>query len=384
VVQALIFGAKMKSRKKYFAILLAIIILLVCFFVVFNLPASSSIGPENKIWLTGWDYRKSHDIQGSLGAGVDYQIKLIVHYQKGTDSGSDVYLGLKCQRNFDDVRFTAADSLTLLDYWLETKVDGDHAVFWVKINSNLDFNQTIYIYYSNTTVASTSDVQKTFPFADDFSGSSLNNAQWRTFGSGKATVSGGVCTLESVPGDRGWIYILGKTSVGTNYAVRFSSFVIEQGEYRYTHHGFATIFNSSDSTFGRIDEYPNYITASQESIFHAWSLRTRSDSNTSRLDLSNNAPVVGAFCTYEIQRNGSTNVLLTSNDVFQGTLNTNVPTIKMNAMFSADNGGSNLYSVTAVDWVIIRKYVVDEPLQGPWGVQETVLLNNIFGFTLRN
>ena len=168
---------------------------------------------KTKIGYQVGNYRKSHDIQGSPGAGTDYQIKITTHYQKGIDSGSDVYLSSKCQKNFDDVRFTAADGLTVLDYWRETKTDAEYAVFWVKINDNLGSNQTIYIYFGNISISSASNMQKTFPFADDFSGSTLNTAKWRSFGQGKVTVNGGECTLESVPGDRGWIYILGKTLV---------------------------------------------------------------------------------------------------------------------------------------------------------------------------
>jgi len=39
---------------------------------------------------------------------------------------------------------------TLLDYWMESKVDGDNAVFWVKVADDLSTNAvTIYIYYGN-------------------------------------------------------------------------------------------------------------------------------------------------------------------------------------------------------------------------------------------
>lgn len=360
----------MKSRTKFLAILLTVIITSICFFVVFNLPAPS-VSTENQNWLAGWNYRKSHDIQGSAGAGTDYQIKITTHYPKGIDSTSDVYLAAKCQKNFDDVRFTGADGLTLLDYWLETKADADYAVFWVKVNDNLDFNQTIYLYYGNTTILSASNIEKTFPFADDFSGNNLNTAKWRTMGTGKVTISGGECTLESISGERGWIYLLGKTLVGTNYSIQFRSLVIEQGEYRWTHHGFATIYNASDNTGGRIDEFPNYITASQEAIYYAWSLRTRAYSNTSRLDLSNDAPAVATFYNYEIQRNGTTNVLLNCNNALQGSISTNIPTINMGAMLSADNAGSTLYSVTVIDWVFIRKSIANEPQQGIWNTEET-------------
>lgn len=349
------------------------------FFLVFNLPATSS-NAENPNWLIGWDYRKSHNIQGSAGAGTDYQMKIITHFGKGIDWGSEVFLNSKCQKTFDDVRFTDDDGLTLLDYWFETKTDGDKAVFWVKVNDNLNVNQTIFIYYGNKTVTSASNIEKTFPFADDFSGS-INSSKWRTFGSGELKIADGECTLETVPSSRGWIYLIGKTLVGTNYAVRFRSFVIEQGDYRWTHHGFATIHNSSD-TGARIDEYPNYITASQEATFYAWTLRSRAYSNTSRLDLSNLAPQVGTFYTYEIQRNGTTNVLLKSNDALQGVINTNFSMENMGAMFSADNGNSTLYSVTVVDWVIVRKCIANEPLHGTWELEQSRVASNIFGVHL--
>jgi hypothetical protein len=371
----------MKIRKIFLAILLAIIITSVTFFIVFNLPAPS-VSEENKNWLTGWNNRKSHLILGSPSAGTDYQIKITTHYQKGTDSGSDVYLDSSCQTSFNDVRFTDDDGITLLDYWLETKTDADNAVFWVKVNDNLDNNQTIYIYYGNRTISSASNIDKTFPFADDFSDSNLNTTKWRTFGQGKITVNGGRCTLESVPDTRGWIYLLGKTLVSTNYSMRFRSLVIEQGQDRWTHHGFATIYNSSNNEGGRIDEYPNYIAMSQESMDYAWSFRTRAYSNNTRVDMSNHEPKVETFYTYEIQRNGTTNVLFNCDNVNQGSISTNVPLTNMGAMFSADNAGSPLYSVTVIDWVFIRKYVATEPSQGAWSTEENSPSNSIFGHWL--
>jgi hypothetical protein len=371
------------QKKKILALLIAVIIIPLSFLVVFNLPAPSVQSPsQNSNWLEGWNYRKSHEIQGSQGAGTDYQIKVTAYYDKGTDYGSNVYLNSKSQPDFSDVRFTGGDGLALLDYWVETKVDANYAVFWVKVNGNLDTNQTIYVYYGNSTVTSASDMKKTFPFSDDFSGNSLDSSNWRTFGNGKITVANGICTLETTTNDRGWIYILGKTQFGTNYAVRFSSMVIEQGEFRWTHHGFATIYNASDNSGGRIDEYPNYVTASQEATYYGWSFRSRAFQNTSRLDLSSHAPAVGVYYTYEIQRNGTTNDILKCNDVFQGSLSTNIPTVNMGAMFSVDHGDGILYSVTAMDWVFIHKYVADEPVQGTWGNIETVLPSNIFGIKI--
>lgn len=165
--------------------------------------------------------------------------------------------------------------------------------------------------------------------------------------------------------------MLGKKLVGTNYAVRYRSLVIEQGQYRWTHHGFSSIYNSSNSDFGRIDEFPNYIIMSQESSNYAWTWRTRAYSNTTRVDKSNQTPDKETFYTYEIQRNATTNVLFNRNNIYQGSIDTNIPTVNLGATFAADNAGSILFSVTVIDWVIIRKFVATEPLQGSWSAEET-------------
>jgi len=87
-------------------------------------------------WLSGWGYRKSHEIVGSTaGAVTDYQVRVKAHYGSGDDSGEDVYLNEHCRTDFGDVRFTDSDGETEIPYWMEEKVDGDYAVFWVKVPS---------------------------------------------------------------------------------------------------------------------------------------------------------------------------------------------------------------------------------------------------------
>jgi hypothetical protein len=102
-------------------------------------------------WLQGWNYRKSHVINPASGAGTNYPIRITVHYNSGTDSGEHVYLNGKCRPDFLDIRFTRSDGITLLDFWLERKVDCYYAVFWVEIADDLSSNPvTIYIYYGNS------------------------------------------------------------------------------------------------------------------------------------------------------------------------------------------------------------------------------------------
>jgi len=105
-------------------------------------------------WLSGWSYRKSHEIQGSTaGAVSDYQMKVVVHKGTGTDDGENVYCNNHCRDDFGDIRFTDVNG-NELPYWMEEKVDGDYAVFWVKVPSipASPNTATIYCYTPDTEV----------------------------------------------------------------------------------------------------------------------------------------------------------------------------------------------------------------------------------------
>jgi len=129
-------------------------------------------------WLSGWNYRKSHVINSATGAGTDYQVKITAHYGAGTDSNADVYLGNHSRTDFGDIRFTGSDGTTLLDYWMGNETDSNNAVFWVEVAGNLStVNQTIYVYYGNST-ATTSNGTNTFLFFDDFNDGSLDTNKW--------------------------------------------------------------------------------------------------------------------------------------------------------------------------------------------------------------
>ncbi|MFW9788128.1 MAG: DUF2341 domain-containing protein [Candidatus Thorarchaeota archaeon] len=154
-------------------IILLLLLLLPSFFVIsdttMTLERIQLSTPSQTInWLEGWEYRKSHSITGSVGAGIGYQMRVIVHRFAGLDSGEDVYVGTNCQSDFGDIRFTDGDGTTLLDYWLE-EATVVRATFWVEVNDNLDTDQTIYIYYSAFSAkTSLSSGYNTFPLFDDF------------------------------------------------------------------------------------------------------------------------------------------------------------------------------------------------------------------------
>ncbi|HDH43897.1 MAG TPA: DUF2341 domain-containing protein, partial [Thermococcus sp.] len=175
---------KMSKLKKW---LVCLLLFLLLFSIGFSYPQQireviTSVGEG---WLSGWQYRKSHEIQGSTaGAVTDYQVKIIVYYGSGSSSGEVVYLNGKCRSDFGDIRFTTGNGETLLSYWIEEKVDADHAVFWVKV-PNIPANPgktTIYIYYGNPYASSQSDGDDTFLLFDHFE--TFNSSKWTTPGSG--------------------------------------------------------------------------------------------------------------------------------------------------------------------------------------------------------
>ena len=141
---------------KSFVVSLPIVFLIVSLLLIVGVQIPSV--KAEPVWLIGWDYRKSHVINSAPGAGTDYQIKIIVHYGSGTDSGENVYSSNHCKTDFGDIRFTDNDKTTLLDYWMEEKTDSDNATFWVEVADSLSSSDcTIYVYYGKNDATTTSN-----------------------------------------------------------------------------------------------------------------------------------------------------------------------------------------------------------------------------------
>lgn len=153
---------------------------------------------DGEEWLSGWTYRKSHVITNSADSSTGYNIKIKVNRGFGSDSENNVYLEGLCKTDFGDIAFTDNDGLTELSYWIESLTIGDSADFWIKINDNLSVsNVTIYIYFGNSEAITESNGENTFPFFDDFNGSSLNTEKWDLWTGSTITISNGELYLAS-------------------------------------------------------------------------------------------------------------------------------------------------------------------------------------------
>jgi hypothetical protein len=193
-----------RNHKRY---LFGVILLAVSIFGTFlqvsapNIGKISNTDPEEPFesagWLSGWQYRKAHEIDGAAGTGTNYQVKIVVHYGSGNDFGKDVYLDSQCQADFGDIRFTGEDGATQLDYWMESRVANYEAVFWVEVADSLDSDRQVYVYYGTSQVSTTtSNGDATFLFFEDFEG---NLDKWEVV---DQDIFGDVWEISSSPGGR--------------------------------------------------------------------------------------------------------------------------------------------------------------------------------------
>jgi hypothetical protein len=306
-------------------------------------------------WLTGWSYRKSHVINPASGAGTNYQVMIIAHYGSGTDGGADVYLNQHCRTDFGDVRFTKSDGTTLLDYWMESKVDGDYAVFWVEVADDLSTNPaTIYIYYGKSDATTTSNGDNTFIFFDHFPGTALDLNKW-VVRQGDVSVANSELILSGTSGTRGLIDGLVSFSINKALHVRAraNSTVNNQGH-------FCSMRKSGDWNYRAGDMFGYNVT--NQIQYETWD--AGSYTKTTAITVS----TFDSYHVYKITWKAGESKGY-QDDVLKVTHTTNVPTVDMVVVFyEAFTADHDLY----IDWVFVRKWVDPEPSHGSWGSEETV------------
>ena len=145
----------MKPTKSKIVVISLIALMLLSGLGIFsqNVSASSS-------WLdSSWTARRIINIDNSLGPNslFNYAIQLNVTYTATMNA------------DFSDLRFTNADGVSLIPYWVESYISASSAVVWINVPTILALDTAIiYMYYGNPNSVSLSDGQSTFDFFDDF------------------------------------------------------------------------------------------------------------------------------------------------------------------------------------------------------------------------
>ncbi len=160
-------------------------------------------------WNVSWHYRINSTLDNVPSGGYTYQ--LMVHSGSGTNNQTDVYLNGHGASNFKDIRFVLDDT-TELDYWIEYNSTDP-----IRVYIDVPTNGTVYMYYGNPDVETTSDLRSVGVFGDDF----RDNTKWTTTHPSDYYISNGYLTCNGVSMENPKIYTNTFPSL-TNYSVQFN------------------------------------------------------------------------------------------------------------------------------------------------------------------
>lgn len=304
-------------------------------------------------WNASFNYRQSITIEIDDGiAGTDYQVLVEVTYD------SDM------QVDFADLRFIDEDDLTLLDCWRESYTNSTSARFWVEIQEYMSENQdgSIYMYYGNSTVSTTSNGTATFLFFEDWASETLD-AKWLE------VESDGTLSYNSTPANHGSVLKIEGDSADT---IRFES--VYEGNtsvaLRFRAHVEATAAATQRVAIGSGTLWG--IATASASI---WSdagthdFYSRDDDENNDLQTINGAYLDDYF-TYEITRDG-TNSKLFVDDTLRVTASCAPDVNNDNLVFLVVRDSEyDLYS----DWILGRKFIASEPYVSAFGEEENNLI----------
>lgn len=325
--------------------------------------------------MDDWAYRKQITLNNSGSDLTDYQLKFTVYRSSGSDSGFTVYVSDKCQGDYDDIRFTTSDGLTLCNYWIETS-DSSSATIWVKVPSIPAGNTILYLYYGNPNATAISNGDNTFVFFDDFPGTSLNSEKWTIVSSTGISVADSQFKVSYTSGSSTYGTIRSIPALGPNVALRIRL----QTQTYWTHAGFGAADHSgTGSSVGWVyrTNYESAIYTGAQSSNWWLPPRTGSLSLTDGDVISD--PPSGWF---------TDEFAVPANAPLQWRRNDGAWTYstRYNGISSAQPLEINhfrYFGPMACDWVIIRKYSTTEPTVSSWGSEESQvrIINTNFSAT---
>lgn len=325
--------------------------------------------------FSGWGYRQKATIGPAAGASTNYLVPITVHSGNGTSSGTDVYLNGHCTSFPNDIKVTADDGITLLNFFVDD-LTADPCTIWVQVAADLSsVSQAIYIYYGKSGQSSLSNGKNTFPFFDHFDGASLDTSLWDAYNVNSASAP-------SVANSSLVLTLLGSGFGGcgltSHNPLPTKDYVIE-----------ARVMQSTGSTQGELGlRVGTTNKASQDLTYYGeWNVNAfgalADDNNGHGLiaDYPANRTVgtespdyYGYWCNISAFIKDSA---MTTKAIFtyNGTTHTVGPTspgTEFSPLYvQISEGDVNTIETGYVDWIGVRPYVDPEPAISSWGSEET-------------
>jgi hypothetical protein len=298
------------------------------------------------MWLTDWTYRKSHFIAPASGAGQNYQKRIVVHYGAGTDNDENVYLDGKCLTNFGDIRFTDSTGVTLLNYYIEEKIDNDYTICWIKILDDLNiYESKFYIYYGKIGVSSISNGTNTFIFFDDFE---VDLSKWTLFHSPILSTDHAYSGIKSV-----------KLPPIVNSFIQH----LETPSDKAVHaHFYDEMSSSIEQTYITIDAGE-----AEKSLIGVMNDIAQYEYNLQGINYNSGIDRTIGWHEFITRCTNNLKQFIIDGNIMPvtGTGNYSTPTLIANS--------ANSIVATYWDSVFVRRFVNPEPAHGTWGIEESGL-----------
>lgn len=305
--------------------------------------------------MNGYLFTEAHTITSSSEL-TDYQLRFIVSYNTGTSSGNTLYTGGLCFSDFSDVRFSV-NQTDALSYWVEFYASGDYAIFWVKVPTLINGDNTIYAHYGNENAVDESSMTNTFPFCDDFLETTLDESKWTWGGNGSKTINDGIISMTLAASRSGNSIVALTDQTGSGY-ISHVSMRLTSGDCVASRAQISLLGSSSNGT-GVALQYVNGTTVRAVPL----------DQSDVAGTVISNSLAFNTFYTIELHHDGTNlHYRMSPVDAWitrSSTTGSGTHLKLFNVASSIDYSimGS---STSAFDYVFQRKYAASEPIHGAW------------------
>ena len=356
-------------------------------------PTAGAARPAGGMWAdeadvftedTGWTRFSTNPILGSMSGAVQksgmlYGVLLggnlyLPFYIAANNSSmaiidllAQITLDSKCRTDFGDIRFTEDDGATELDYWIDEKVDGDYAIFWVEVSTipASPASVTIYVYYGKDDETTTSDMSNTFVDSNPMETLAGFDARF-------TKVDGDDRVLDEATYDRTVIKLPDTSAItSTTYTTPIAFPTDRKYIFRYYYAGTCTGGDSPNGNFWVMGD------SGAEILYFAGARGGASSDKRLRTDISYNFGTFaeGSLLLWELIVDGANrqvlNVKVEDGDEYSTDRGFGAA-FDPDVLELIDVGGGALGDGWFGAW-FIREYVDPEPTHGVWGAEEAVV-----------
>ncbi len=129
-----------------------------------------------------WHWRLPISVRNTGENLTDYQLRIVVNTAALIAAG-------KMGPTGNDIRFTQGDGLVAINYWIDSGMNTQSTVIWVRVPSVPTGSSTIYMYYGNPSAVAVSSGDATFIFFDDFEDGFDRGTKWSVINPGAGSVA---------------------------------------------------------------------------------------------------------------------------------------------------------------------------------------------------